>query len=80
MVRTIISLDSESKAWLDDQARKTGQSMTAVVRDAVNAYRTREAEHLTPLRADLIEQTRGLWKQGDGLVWQNKMRAEWDAR
>jgi len=26
----------------------------------------------------LVEQTRGTWKQGDGLEYQQRMRAEWE--
>jgi hypothetical protein len=28
----------------------------------------------------LLERTRGIWKRGDGLAWQKKLRGEWDKR
>src|SRR2546422_471115 len=34
MVRTIISIDDETKAWLDEQASREGLSMTALIRRA----------------------------------------------
>ncbi len=80
MIRTIISLDPEEKAWLDEKARETGQSMTAVVREAVVRYRAQDAKCGSPSLKALLERTRGTWKQGDGLAWQNKLRAEWDKR
>lgn len=80
MVRTVISLDPELKAWLDAKARASGQSMTATVREALAAYRAEEAKREQPTRAELLERTRGIWRQGDGLAWQQSLRDEWQAR
>lgn len=80
MVRTVISLDPEDKAWLDGRARETGKTMTSVVRDAVNLYRSQEAKRRSPPLKTVLERTRGMWKHGDGLAWQKKMRSEWDKR
>lgn len=62
MVRTLISLDPEDKAWLDDNARETGRTMTAVVREAVSRYRssqarrerTRNAKDFPPARYSFV--------------------------
>lgn len=75
MIRTLISLDEQDKAWLDRRARETGQPMTALVRDAVALYRAQSRS--TGDAGTLLERTRGLWKQGDGLAWQRTLRAEW---
>jgi predicted transcriptional regulator len=80
MVRTIISLDPEEKAWLDEKARQTGKSMTAIVREAVARYRAQDAKRNKPSLAMLLERTRGIWKRGDGLAWQRKLRGEWGKR
>lgn len=80
MVRTVISLDPEDKAWLDDKARETGNTMTSVVREAVSRYRAQDAKRGSPSLKTLLERTSGIWKHGDGLAWQKKMRAEWDKR
>ena len=76
MVRTLISLNNQDKAWLDRQTEKTGKPMTALVRDAVALYRAQQSKPMTDGGTPL-ERTRGLWKHGDGLEWQRKLRAEW---
>lgn len=80
MVRTIISLDPEEKAWLDDKARRSGKPMTAVVREALARYRAQDGRRNKPPLAALLGNTRGIWKRGDGLAWQKKLRREWDKR
>lgn len=79
MVRTIISLDEETKAWLDEQAAREKLPMAALIRRAVALLRSqarngRLAEVSTD---DLLARTRGTWKRGDGLAWQRKLRDEW---
>ena len=78
MVRTVISLDPEEKAWLDNKARELGKTMTAVVRDAVTLLRLEDARCAEPPLAKLLARTRGVWKHGEGLAWQKNLRAEWD--
>jgi len=77
-IRTIISLDPEQKAWLDGLARETGKSMTAIVREALAAYRAEQVRQRKPALEDLLSQTGGTWKKGDGLTWQRRLRDEWD--
>lgn len=79
-IRTIISLDPEQKAWLDGLARETGKSMTAIVREALAAYRAQQNRKRKPVLDDLLAQTSGTWKKGDGLAWQRRLRDEWDDR
>ena len=78
MVRTVISLDPEEKAWLDNKARELGKPMTAVVRDAVTLLRLEDARRAEPPLEELLARTRGIWKRGDGLAWQKNLRAEWE--
>ena len=59
MVRTVISLDPEEKAWLDEKARATGKSMTSVVREAVSRYRAQDARRSAPSLKALLERTAG---------------------
>ncbi len=76
MVRTVINLDPEDKAWLDRKAKEEKVSMTELVRRAVR--RMREAEAETPKTFErLLQQTRGIWTQGDGLEYQKRLRDEW---
>ncbi|MCC7272383.1 MAG: ribbon-helix-helix protein, CopG family [Alphaproteobacteria bacterium] len=79
MVRTVISLDPEEKAWLDRKARETRRPMTAIVREAVARYRAEESRRRKPALPALLDQTSGMWKHGDGLAWQVGLRREWDA-
>ncbi len=74
MVRTVISLSEDDKAWLDGVARERGVPMAEVVRLAVRTYRE-EAESAT--WDEVLAETRGIWKRGDGLTWQEKVRDEW---
>lgn len=75
MVRTVISLDEDDKAWLDERARQEGVPMTELLRRAVRLLRsTPEGE---PTTEELLEQTRGLWRGGDGLDHQERLRDEW---
>jgi hypothetical protein len=75
MVRTIISLDEDDKAWLDARARALGVPMTALIRTAVRMLRSQPAGE--PTTAELIDQTRGVWREGDGLDYQERLRDEW---
>jgi predicted transcriptional regulator len=74
--RTIISLDPKVKEWLDKRAKETNQTMTQVVREAIQEYRVKE-EKAKPSLKELLDKTRGTWKHGDGLKYQIKIRSEW---
>ena len=79
MIRTIISLDPEDKAWLDRQARRERAPMTRLVRRAIQRLRTESESN--PSRFDLLlRETSGLRKFGDGLKYQRRLRGEWDRR
>ncbi|RME25832.1 MAG: CopG family transcriptional regulator [Deltaproteobacteria bacterium] len=76
MVRTVISLDEETKSWLDKKATEEGVPMTELVRRALRLYREASAASEPP-DEQLLRATRGLWKRGDGLDYQRKIRGEW---
>jgi hypothetical protein len=76
MPRTVISLPDDDKRWLDEQAALAGVPMTALVREAVRLLRAERAREATPLDA-LLDETSGIWTQGDGLAWQEGLRDEW---
>jgi hypothetical protein len=79
MPRTIISLNDAEKAWLARQAEKEQVSMTEIVRRALELYR-RGAAAPEPAFDALLDRTRGIWRQGDGLAYQEGIRGEWDRR
>ena len=76
MVRTIISLDTESKEWLDRRAREENISTAELVRVALRKYREAK-KHEQGSLDDLLQQTSGIWKAGDGLAFQRRERKEW---
>lgn len=76
MVRTVISLEESDKAWLDRQSSLRKVSMTDLLREAVALLRGQEAARSRSDR-DILERTRGIWRRGRGLAWQNRLRDEW---
>ncbi len=80
MPRTIISLNDDDKRWLDRQARQRRVSMTSLVAEAVNEYRVRQEAAERPDFDQALKDSAGLWRRGDGLDWQQRMRSEWDER
>ena len=78
MTRTIINLDPEDKRWLDHEASTRHVPMTELVREAIRDYRVRRE---SAARSDVqmaLERTAGIWRAGDGLAYQTRMRQEWD--
>ena len=76
MVRTVISLNEEDKRWLDARAREKRVSMAEVVRIAVHRLREESAREARGLDK-ILQQTSGIWMQGDGLAYQRRLRNEW---
>jgi predicted transcriptional regulator len=77
MIRTVISLDPDDKAWLDRIAKKERVPMTRLVRRAIK--RMREESEAKPSRFDeLLKKTAGIGKGrfGDGLAYQRRLRKE----
>ena len=79
MVRTVISLDVEDKAWLDRQAKRERIPMTRLVQRAVQRLR-HEAEANPSGFVRLLRETSGAGHFGDGLTYQRKLRGEWGKR
>ena len=78
MPRTVISLDHDDKAWLDQQAQREHVPMTEIVRRAIRSYRQAIETRSVPSVDDLLKQTRGIWTKGDRLAYQRELRDEWD--
>ncbi len=78
MLRTVVSFEPADKAWLDNQAKSACVPMTEIVREAVHYYRKIVEERAQPNMLQLLQNTAGIWKHGDALVYQKKLRAEWD--
>ena len=75
--RTIITLADEDKRWLESYSSLHRISMAEAIRQGIR--KLKEAEFSENYRT-LVQNTRGLWKSGDGLTYQKQIRAEWDSR
>ena len=78
MPKTLVNLDADDKAWLDHEARRRNLPMTELVRQAVRSFRLRQDAQRKPSLVDALGRTAGLWRHGDGLAWQRRLRDEWD--
>lgn len=76
MKRTLISLSDADKAWLDATAAREGTAATELVRRAVRLLRQRESLERQPFE-EVLQRTQGLWRGGDGLEHQARLRDEW---
>ena len=76
MIRTIISLDKESKEWLERQAQQERVSTAELIRTAVRRYREEKRKE-APSLDDLLKRTSGIWKAGDAVDYQRRLRKEW---
>lgn len=79
MVRTVVSLDLDDKAWLDRRAQKEKVSMAELIRKAIRRFREQSEPEPQPLD-QLLRQTSGIWNGKDGLSHQLEVRGEWDDR
>lgn len=79
MIRTLISLDPDDKAWLDRRAEEENMTMTQIVRTAVRRYRQEvDAQAALPSFEELLSSTAGIWTAEDGLAYQQRLREEWE--
>lgn len=78
-VRTVISLPEEDKSWLDQQAKVQHVAMTELIRRAVHDYRRQQEAEQGLSLSQLLQQTSGIWQQGDGVAYQSQIRDEWSS-
>ena len=76
-VRTIITLSEEDKRWLESYSNLHHVSVAEAIRQGIR--KLKEMELNENYRA-LVNNSKGLWKKGDGLTYQKKIRAEWNSR
>ena len=73
MERMIISIEPSMKKRAAQRAKAEGIAVAAVVRKAMERYLELPAKGKGV--DEVLERTFGIWKHGDGLRWQRKMRA-----
>ena len=74
MPRSLVSFDVDDKKWLEKKSAEIGKSMSYLIRTAVKKMRESEEKSFD----SLLTQTSGIWKHGDGLEYQQRVREEWD--
>jgi hypothetical protein len=78
MIRTIISIEESEKDWLDRVSKSQRISMSELVRHAIKEFHERNKNLDRTDFIKLLNKTKGLWSEGDGLKFQRKLRDEWE--
>jgi hypothetical protein len=73
MTRMLISLEDNDRRWLEQKSQEIGVPMSEVVRRAI---RQAQENGQKPMK-DLLASTQGLWRHGDGLRYQQRIRKDW---
>ena len=74
--RTIITISDEEKRWLKSYSQMHGVSMAEAIRKGITCLKSVEGKKTYNT---LIGETKGIWTQGDGLIYQKRLRSEWDS-
>ena len=77
MIRMLVTIPEIEKKWLMKTARKENVSTAELVRRAILLYREQLQHSKKQDIKKLLNKTKGTWKQGDGLAYQQKLRDEW---
>ena len=73
--RMIVTISEDDKKWLDGYSKAKDISVAEAVRQGI--YKLKEANSNNPYRT-LAKKTIGVWRQGDGLEYQQRLRSEWN--
>ncbi len=73
-IRTIITLSEEDKRWLESYSSAHQISVAEAIRQGIR--RLKDSEFKDTYQSH-VKNTRGIWKKGDGLKYQKKIRSEW---
>ena len=67
-------LSEQDKTWLESYSKAHKISVAEAIRQGIRILR--KAESQDTYRA-IVKNTRGIWQRGDGLVYKEEIRAEW---
>ncbi len=73
--RTIITISEEDKKWIESYGKVHGISLAEAIRKGIRKLRESEKRDTY---CTMIDKTKGLWKKGDGLKYQQRLREEWN--
>ena len=74
-IRTLVTISDQDKSWLASYAQSRGISIAEAIRQAIGRMRKMEREQTYEKLANAV---RGTWEKGDGLEYQQNIRAEWE--
>ena len=72
--RTIITLPEEDKVWLESYSKAYQVSVAEAIRRGIKHLKKSVG---TDTYIVLLQNTRGVWRKGDGLDYQEDIRSEW---
>jgi len=72
--RTIITIPEKDRAWLEVFSKTRGISLAEAIRRGIAELRQKEERNVYQR---LVEETGGIWRKGEGLAYQEKIRSEW---
>jgi hypothetical protein len=72
--RMIITLSEEDKLWLDSYSKTYGVSIAEAIRTGISLLKS--VKYRSTYQK-IVNDTSGIWKKGDGLKYQKKLRSEW---
>ncbi len=73
--RTIITLSDMEKRWLMNYTKTHGVSMAEAVRRGIACLKAAQSP---ASYQKIVNETKGIWLKGDGLKYQEQVRAEWE--
>ena len=73
--RMIVTINEDDKKWLDGYSKAKDISIAEAIRQGI--CKLKEANGNSPYRT-LAKKTIGVWRQGDGLEYQQRLRSEWN--
>ena len=75
--RMIVTLPEEDRRWLEGYSHAQKVSIAESIRKGIQRLKIEDTQKIY---RRLVEGTYGLWKKGDGLKYQIKIRSEWRGR
>jgi len=73
--RTIITIPEREKRWLTTYSNLHGVSMAEAIRKGILYLKKAESQDAYK---KLVQSTSGIWRHGDALDYQQKIRSEWE--
>jgi hypothetical protein len=75
--RTIITISEQEKRWLAAYSGLHGVSLAEAVRRGIACLKAAEGHEAY---RKFVQDTKGIWMQGDALRYQEEIRSEWEKK